>query len=219
MIEKAKHESKPNQFFLQNSTKVESSKAVAHLPMSSQLEYHRLLNRMKLLEKQKEQKSRIKSETASLTLQPKSESKCPNIPVAVSIQNNKAPEIEYDNKVMESPKPPLITKVPSNKIVGATTTNTSLAKKVLVKNAMIKTKDSVKVAAAKPPVAAPEQVASERKFKTASDSIVTSKLTSMTLATFAKNTPKVKVSVLANYIKRYNSQGFVIMSSAFAVNA
>lgn len=68
---------------LQNLAKVESSKAVAHLPMSSQLEYHRLLNRMKLLEKQKEQKSRVKNQTTVATLQPKSESKLPNSTVVL----------------------------------------------------------------------------------------------------------------------------------------
>lgn len=41
------------------STTVESSKSVRHLPLSSQLEYHRLIKRMQLLEKQREQKSQI----------------------------------------------------------------------------------------------------------------------------------------------------------------
>lgn len=66
-----------------------------------------------------------------------------------------------------------------------------------VKNAMAKTTDSVK------------QVASERPLKIGADSSVP---TPMTLAMFAKKTPKVKASLLANYIKRYNSHGFVIMS-------
>lgn len=199
---------------------------MAHLPMSSQLEYHRLLNRMKLLEKQKEQKSRIKNQMTVATLQPKSESKFPNLTVVLqnenrSIQTNKASEIENDNKVTELPKTPFVTKVPANKIVGATTTNTSLAKKVLVKNAMAKTTDSVKVAVAKPTVAPPVQVASERPLKIAAVSSVTteSKPTSMTLAMFAKKTPKVKASLLANYIKRYNSHGFVIMSFLQSINS
>lgn len=216
---KARIKFRPN-FFLQNSARVESSKAVAHLPMSSQLEYHRLLNRMKLLEKQKEQKSRMKNQMTVATLQPKSESKFPNLRVVLqnenrSIQTNKASKIENDNRVTELPKAPLFTKVPSNKIVAAaTTTNTSLAKKVLVKNAMAKTTDSVKMAVAKPTVATPVQVTSEGASKIAADSSVTteSKTTSMTLAMFAKKTPKVKASLLANYIKRYNSHGFVTMS-------
>lgn len=41
------------------STTLESSKSVRHLPLSSQLEYHRLIKRMQLLEKQREQKSQI----------------------------------------------------------------------------------------------------------------------------------------------------------------
>ncbi|XP_055313430.1 uncharacterized protein LOC129574883 [Sitodiplosis mosellana] len=201
---------------VQITSKAESSKAVAHLPMSSQLEYHRLLNRMKLLEKQKEQKSRVKNQAtvAAKPLPAKPETNFPNLTVVVQnenrfIQTNKSTEVEVDKNVTEVIKAPLVTKVPSNKIVGTNTSNTSLAKKVLVKNAMAQATDAVKVAAVKAAVATPVQVSSEQPLNSVADSnaITESKPASMTLAMFAKKTPKIKASLLANYIKRYKNHG------------
>lgn len=188
---------------------------------------------MKLLEKQKEQKSRLKNQTIAIApnnaikvLPAKPESNFPNLTVVIQnenrfIQTNKPSEVENEKKVTEVVKSIPLAKVPSNKIL-VTTTNISLAKKVLVKNAMAQATDAVKAGATtavKPHLAKPtpdsSSVPDEQSLNNTSESNDTedSKPTSMTLAMFAKKTPKVKASLLANYIKRYKTHGFVIILS------
>lgn len=195
---------------------------------------------MKLLEKQKEQKSRLKKQTTVIAanngaklLPVKPESNFPNLTVVIQnenrfIQTNKPSEVENEKKVTEVVKSPPVTKVPANKVL-ITTTNISLAKKVLVKNAMAQATDAVKAGVAasaavavavsvKPLLAKPAQdsstVPGEQSLNNATESNDTEEETkpaSMTLAMFAKKTPKVKASLLANYIKRYKTHGFVII--------
>lgn len=189
---------------------------------------------MKLLEKQKEQKSRLKNQTTVIAannviklLPTKPESNFPNLTVVIQnenrfIQTNKPSETENEKKLAEVVKSLPVTKVPVNKVL-VTTTNISLAKKVLVKNAMAQATDAVKVGAAAVPVKpllakpAPDSspVPGEQSLNNTPETNDTedSKPTSMTLAMFAKKTPKVKASLLANYIKRYKTHGFVIIHS------
>lgn len=197
-------------------SKVESSKAVSHLPMSSQLEYHRLLNRMKLLEKQKEQKSRLNMQQpvakVNSTQSAKNESNFPSLTVVVQndnrfIQTNKSMDMENDAKVDELPKMPLALKTQMSKIP-STISNTSLAKKVLMKNAMAQATDSSLKSSSSSPVKATEQSTNNEKNLTNE-----TKPLSMTLEMFSKKTPKAKATMLANYVKRYKNHGFVLHSS------
>lgn len=200
---------------------MESSKAVAHLPISSQLEYHRLLNRMKLLEKQKEQKSRLKNEqqqpalpTALVTTVPPAaaEGSFPSLTVVIQnesriIQTNKAPSVIDDN----GDKKPLELMKTVNAKSSLTASNVSLAKKVLVKNAM----DSLNTPTVTNDLKRStdnnekEDVKNEPTPTPASALGAKAKPTAMSLAMFAKKTPKVRATVLANYVKKYRNQGFV----------
>lgn len=216
-----------NPFPFQIKAKAESSKAVNHLPMSSQLEYHRLLSRMKLLEKQKEQKSRMKKQTIDSTpesLPVKPDSNYPKLTVVIQnenrfIQTNKAVAEENDAKPIEEIKVPAVTKVLTNKLL-STTSNTSLAKKVLVKNAMAQATDIPKLSVIKStnvtPAIALSPVTGEQSLNSAADSQSTttttteSKPISTTLAIIEKKSPKDRASLLANYIKKYQNHGCVI---------
>lgn len=192
-----------------SASKLESSKAVSHLPISSQLEYHRLLNRMKLLEKQKEQKSRLKNEQSSL-----------GQAVPATIENdfeNITVVIQNENRTIQTNKPMPTDdteKNPSNLLKSIktplTASNTSLAKKVLVKNAI----DSLTAPSAPNTVKLPSAAAQSKKNEPAKasdgkESVAKSKPTAMSLAMFEKKAPKERAIVLANYVKRYHAQGFV----------
>lgn len=206
--------------------------------MSSQLEYHRLLNRMKLLEKQKEQKSRLINEKTTPAvlkiIPPQAEANFTSLTVIVQnenriIQTKKASETDSGlaiSTTSDTSKILNVNKLPTSK-TPATTTNTSLAKRVLVKNA-IESLVSSKVpideiqndaecgkvpAAAKPVITAatqasvedqqPSNSASENKADTETKSAP------LSLEAFAKKSPKIKASVLANYVKKYRSHGLV----------
>lgn len=208
--------------------------------MSSQLEYHRLLNRMKMLEKQKEQKSRQgkPEETPSTALKPqppKAESNFSNLTVVVQnenriIQTTKSADTDVEMKSTEPIKTTTINKVPINK-TPLSMLNTSLAKRVLVKNAIDilntpkpSSDSSAKSAVVKTPISAPSasvlpSVQSKQTPANAvSEPTADSKSTSMSLAAFAKKTPKVRASVLANYVKRYRNHGCVSIFFIYFVN-
>lgn len=180
---------------------------------------------MKLLEKQKEQKSRLKNEhqqpalaTALVTtvLPAAVESSFPSLTVVIQnenriIQTNKAPPVIDDN----GDKKPLELMKAVNAKSSLTASNVSLAKQVLVKNAM----DSLNT----PTVTNDLKRSTDNNEKAdvkneltptptptiASASGAKAKPTAMSLATFAKKTPKVRATVLANYVKKYRNQGFV----------
>lgn len=173
---------------------------------------------MKLLEKQKEQKSRLKiqqqptlpthanavptaveSNFASLTVVVQNESRI--------IQTNKAVPMDDTDK-----KPSDVMKI-ANKNT-STALNVSLAKKVLVKNAM----DSLNTP--KVTISTDNDEKLEMKNEPKPTQTITTasgdreigakaKPTAMSLAMFAKKTPKVRATVLANYVKKYRNQGFV----------
>lgn len=97
----------------------ESSKAVRHLPLSSQLEYHRLIKRMKLLEKQREHKSQADPQPSNVDQAPsvpiQADPEITNITVTLSndrfVQCNAAGDttnesikIAVTEATMESPK-------------------------------------------------------------------------------------------------------------------
>lgn len=228
-------------FFFKVSPKAESSKAVAHLPMSSQLEYHRLLNRMKQLEKQKEQKSRLKQQqqtgtTVTKIVPIKSDANFPSLTVVVQNENRfiqtKGSDVVGDKKIGDSIKIANGNKTnpsqTSKTVLPAS--NTSLAKRVLMKNAMdslVSSKVTSELtqasdrkgsaatdAATVPPHVLPS-VQGEQPSSSASEenpTTDTKSTTTMTLATLVKKTPKVKATVLANYVKRYRNHGFVSLS-------
>lgn len=185
---------------------------------------------MKLLEKQKEQKSRLATKAS------KNGSNFPSLTVIVQnenrfIQPNNPNDTDCDKNASE-PIKPLVVKVATTKPL-TPITNTSLAKKVLVKNAidtLVSTRvnielkqdasSSTQIPAVKPAVTVPIQVLSpvqsvEQPSSSANEtkpSISTiSKPTSMSLADFAKATPKIRASMLANYVKRYKTHGFVLV--------
>lgn len=205
--------------------------------MSSQLEYHRLLNRMKLLEKQKEQKSRQSNDTSTLsvlkTATAKTKANFSSIKVIVQNENRfiqTEKTSDSDNGGMETSSDTskistVINKVPTTKTL-TPTSNTSLAKRVLVKNAidsLISTKvadDETKVdvkvekePAAKPAIAASVQtsVTNEQPSNSASENNgnAETKPAPLSLEMFAKKPAKVKASVLANYVNKYRSHGYV----------
>lgn len=212
--------------------------------MSSQLEYDRLLKRMKMLEKQKgEKKTRLskQEQTISKATTLQSDANFPNLTVVVKNENR---IIQPTGKKLDglsektttessqSAKTLNVNKLPTNK-TPLSTLNTSLAKRVLVKNAMdslsvpksmselTQPSESIaKVATVKTSItvqSAPVQ-ANEQTINSAvtnqvaiNTSSADSKPTSMSLAAFAKKTPKVRASVLANYVKRFRSHGFVFL--------
>lgn len=171
---------------------------------------------MKQLEKQKEQKSRLQKETTantqSLPAPAKTESNYPSLTVVIQnenrfIQTIKPTEVENDTKA-EVAKIPLVTKLPTNKPV-VTSSNTSLAKKVLVKNAMAQATDVAKLAAVKPAIQTAPVSAEQSENKGTADATAESKPALMTLAMFEKKTPKARAALFANYIKKYKNHGFV----------
>lgn len=205
--------------------------------MSSQLEYHRLLNRMKLLEKQKEQKSRQSNDTSTpsvlKTATAKTKANFSSIKVIVQNENRfiqTEKTSDSDNGGMETASDTskistVINKVPTTKTL-TPTSNTSLAKRVLVKNAidsLISTKvadDETKVdvkvekePTAKPAIAASVQtsVTNEQPSNSASENNgnAETKPAPLSLEMFAKKPAKVKASVLANYVNKYRSHGYV----------
>lgn len=114
--------------------RVSFPKAVCHLPISAQLEYRRLINRMKLLEKQKEQKSsqikQLKSPQNSSTSDPP----FANIRVTLKnenrfIETNDVKPKQHDER-MTSPSSPPPSTSSSAKL------KDSLKKKVLLKNTL-----------------------------------------------------------------------------------
>lgn len=170
------------------------------------------MNRMKLLEKQKEQKSRQKIEQpqAKLPLAKEMPTAVENFTVVVQnesriIQTSAALPMDDGDK-----KPSDLIKV-VNKNPLSVASNASLARKVLVKNAM----DSLNT-----PKVTDElnrstdnkeqlEVKSEPTAADDKESGTKAKPTVMSLAMFAKKTPKLRATILANYVKKYRSQGFV----------
>lgn len=195
-----------------------TSKAVAHLPISSQLEYHRLLNRMKLLEKQKEQKSRQKVEQQQPTV-PTTVAK----PVPAAVENFTV-VVQNENRIIQmvddsEKKPCDLTKV-INKSSLTAASNASLARKVLVKNAIDSlstskvTTESMRRTDNTEKLEVKNEPAQTQAMPTGSgdkESGAKAKPTAMSLAMFAKKTPKVRATILANYVKKYRNQGFVSM--------
>lgn len=198
-----------------------------------------------MLEKQKEEKKTRLSkqeETVSTVTTLKSEPNFPNLTVVVKnenriIQTGKKLDGENDKVSTESAQTAKIlnvNKLPTNK-TQLSTSNTSLAKRVLVKNAMDilsvpksmiestqQPESNAKVATVKisltaqsAPVPTNEQTISSAVTNpvTIDTANVDSKPTSMSLAAFAKKTPKVRASVLANYVKRFRSHGFVFLEN------
>lgn len=117
-------------------------KAVCHLPISAQLEYRRLINRMKILEKQKEQKSsqlkqqKMQQNLPTPTLTPKSSmngTPFANIRVTLTnenrfIQTNEIKVDRHEERMSSSSSPP-----PASSV---TKLKDSLKKKVLLKNTL-----------------------------------------------------------------------------------
>lgn len=180
---------------------------------------------MKLLEKQKEQKSRLKNEeqptlptTHAKPVPPAVENSFQSFTVVVQnenriIQPNKALPMDNSDK-----KPSDLMKVVNKSPL--TTSNVSLAKKVLVKNAMDSlntskvtnelehsTDNNEKSEVKIEPTPTPTQTITTASVD--KESGAKAKPTAMSLAMFAKKTPKVRATVLANYVKRYHNQGFV----------
>lgn len=210
------------------ASKTESSKAVCHLPISSQLEYHRLINRMKQLEKQKEQKSRSVQPTPSSTIaiQTANQSAEVALPSLTVVVQNENRFIQTNNisTTTESEKISKATTTNVKNIIKITSGNNTLAKQVLVKNTVnslvskqttiamnqIDTKSiPVKVlsnsgneALLSPTV--PSEHSSSKQPDNDEQS-VQSHSTSVSIATLAKKTPKVQASVLANYVKRFRT--------------
>lgn len=194
---------------------------------------------MKLLEKQKEQKSRQSNDTSTpsvlKTITPKTKANFSSLKVTVQNENRfiqTEKTSDSDNGGMETASDTskistAINKVPTTKTLTPTSTNTSLAKRVLVKNAidsLISTKvadDETKVdvkvekePAAKPAIAASVQtsVTNEQPSNSASENNGTAetKPAPLSLEMFAKKPAKVKASVLANYVNKYRSHGYVL---------
>lgn len=192
---------------------------------------------MKLLEKQKEQKSRLKSQEPSSALPAAVpapvESNFENLTVVIqnenrTIQTNKAlPTVDDTDK-----NPSQVLKVANNAVASASNkspsiaSNTSLAKKVLVKNAIDSLNtpkvtdnskhpahDIAKLASVKPSNAAlatqPKKTAPAPASTDGKETTAKAKPIVMSLAMFAKKTAKERAIVLANYVKRYRTQGFV----------
>ncbi|XP_031630550.1 uncharacterized protein LOC116345385 [Contarinia nasturtii] len=199
---------------------VEPPKAVALLPLSSQMEYHRLQNRIKLLEKQKDQKSRKRQTSITSVNVPtsKPESNFPSLTVVVQndnrfIQTNKTSELEDVTKSpVEVIKIPTVIKVSTTK----TPTVTSLAKKVLVKNAMAQATDAnAKISTVKSAATTsttPMQIATppeQTVASTSADIVLTtqSKPVPSTGNTITKKAPTMTATTLANYVVRYKNYG------------
>lgn len=192
---------------------------------------------MKLLEKQKEQKSRQSNDTSTpsvlKTATAKTKANFSSIKVIVQNENRfiqTEKTSDSDNGGMETASDTskistVINKVPTTKTL-TPTSNTSLAKRVLVKNAidsLISTKvadDETKVdvkvekePAAKPAIAASVQtsVTNEQPSNSASENNgnAETKPAPLSLEMFAKKPAKVKASVLANYVNKYRSHGYV----------
>lgn len=114
--------------------------AVCHLPISAQLEYRRLINRMKILEKQKEQKSsqfkqqqlKMQQNVPTATFSPLNDPPFTNIRVTLKnenriIQTNES-KVHCPEERLSSASPPPPTNVVKLK--------DSLKKKVLMKNTL-----------------------------------------------------------------------------------
>lgn len=212
--------------------------------MSSQLEYHRLLKRMKQLEKQKEQKSRLKQQqqtgsTVAKIVPIKTDANFSTLTVVVQNENRfiqtKGSDAESDknaNDTIKISNGNKMNQCQTNKPI-LPTPNKSLAKRVLVKNAMdslvsskasneltqasdpkipaAKDATATAAAAASAPAHVLPSVHGEQSSSSASEdkSTTDTKSTTMTLATLAKTEPKVQASVFATYVKRYRNHGFV----------
>lgn len=177
---------------------------------------------MKLLEKQKEQKSRLKIEQpqAKLSLAKEMPTAVENFTVVVRnesriIQTSATLPMDDGDK-----KPSDLVKV-VNKSTLTAASNASLAKKVLVKNAMdslntpkvtdelklsTDNKDKLEVKNEPKPTQSTQAIATVPGDK---DSGAKAKPSVMSLEMFAKKTPKIRATILANYVKKYRSQGFV----------
>lgn len=193
------------------------------MPISSQLEYHRLLNRMKLLEKQKEQKSRLKNQQH----QPSTDI------VPAAVEGNLTVIVQNENRIIQTNKALSMDDSCKNtldvtKIVNDSThqssnkspltaSNTSLVKRVLVKNAIVSSNTPKVTNESKPAITSatstltikPGQNEPASTIVAASggkESTPKAKPTAMSLAMFAKKTPKIRASLLANYVKRYCNQ-------------
>lgn len=207
--------------------------------MSSQLEYHRLMNRMKILEKQKEErKSRVKQQEQIVPILStvKPDPNVPNVTVVVKnenriIQIGKKLDDGGDRDKVLTESSQLLKPLNVNKIATkppSSTSNTSLAKRVLVKNAMdsltttkpetsqLSSKLNVKAPAMKLNQILPSvQSNAKQTENTNAEPVITcevsttdtKKATTAALAAFAKKTPKVRASLLANWVKKYRNHG------------
>lgn len=220
---------------------MEESKAVRHLPLSSRLEYHRLISRMKLLEKQKEQKSRTTKTTS--TNQPSSATKPnpvkpkTNFPeLTVVLLNDRCTQDDKDTaSIMETQKT-LVQSMIKTPAIPSTNSN-SLAKHVLVKNtienliseeaklaASTKSKEIIDTTATVTQISkiTPE-LSSVQKKQPANNSTEcesTKKpaiLSSISIADLATKPPKVQATVLANYEKRYRTHELVVLNHLLSV--
>lgn len=140
---------------------MDESQAVRLLPPSSRLEYHRLISRMKLLEKQKEQKSQTAKTTTATQPQAQQLSSLATTP-SLAKPNAKFPELRVvlrNDRCTQSDKDTVSTAVDTKKTLfqstiktpalPSTNSNNSLAKHVLVKNTIENLiSEEVKLAAA-----------------------------------------------------------------------
>lgn len=188
-------------------------KAVSHLPISSQLEYHRLISRMKQLEKQKEQKSRLVQPTVNSVKINASLEALPLLKVVVQNENR---FIQTANDVTAESKEKIT--------VIKTTVNNTLAKQVLVKNtinslvsvapspnkgATVSHQSDAKPSATSINKTNPSLLSSVQKTEQLPNNQpedVQPTSTSISIAALAKKPPKFQASVLLNYVKRFRAQ-------------
>lgn len=101
-----------------------------HLPISSQLEYRRLINRMKMLEKQKEQKSQTIK-----TLQNQSEKSSETVSTEQSIYPNFTVTLQNQNRIIQDNDSIQIENSTTEMIeLKSSKPSDSLKKQVLLKN-------------------------------------------------------------------------------------
>lgn len=180
------------------------------------MEYHRLITRMKLLEKQKEQKSRTTESQSPQTVQVPPAKTDVNFPsLTVIVQNDRFVQNEKNPMAIDKPKILLN----QSKTTTNSSVNKSLAKHVLVKNTIEnliseEAKLAAKAEAKEITTNALLSVQIEQKTNSATSENLTEETTStsISIAMLAKKTPKVKATVLANYEKRYHNHGYVHFS-------
>lgn len=177
---------------------------------------------MKLLEKQKEQKSRLKIDQPQVKLSTTHAKPVENFTVVVQNENR---TIQTSTAVPmdDGDKNPLDLVKVVNKSSLTVASNASLAKKVLEKNAMDSLNTPTVTDEPKRSTDNEEKlgVNNEPKLTLTTPTQATTtvpddkesgakaKPTAMSLAMFAKKTPKVRATILANYVKKYRNQGFV----------